>query len=46
MDKYSKLLIVLTVVTMALVVVGDAVYAKYRTSGHRYISTVRAAQLA
>lgn len=42
MDKYTKILIVLTVMTGVMMVLGDLAYAKYRTSGERLQSTLQA----
>jgi hypothetical protein len=42
MDKYSKLLAVLFVLTSVLIVGGNMAYAKYLASGHRLPSTVQA----
>gem|GEM_PF-4130014 len=42
MDKYSKLLVLLSVFTSVLIVGGDMVYAKYLASGHRLPSVVQA----
>lgn len=42
MDKYTKILIVLVVITGVMMVLGDIAYAKYRTSGHRLRSTLEA----
>lgn len=42
MDKYSKWLVVLSVFTVVMMIVGDIAYAKYRSSNHRLSSTVQA----
>lgn len=42
MDKHSKLLILLSVLTSVLIVGGNIAYAKYLASGHRLPSTVQA----
>jgi hypothetical protein len=39
-DRFTKVLATLTLVTVVLMVVGDIVYAKYRTAGHRLSSTI------
>ncbi len=45
MDKLSKILIGLTVITGLLMMVGDIAYAKYRATGHRYSSTISTQQV-
>ena len=42
MDKYSKILVILSVIASLLIVGGDLAYAKYRASGNRLPSNVQA----
>lgn len=40
MDKYGKIVILLTLITAGLIVIGDIAYAQFRASGHQYSSSI------